>query len=495
MFTTIHISANCIRLTTVNRNTIHKWAVSQLESGLVRDGKIINVKKVADVIDKLFQSVSAPKRNVIITMSGLPYTYRTIDFPRMKPEQVEDVMNYNLQSEFTVPLESLYLSWAPINEKHDSVEYFVIGADRQFVNTIIDVANIIEINDWSLDVRPLALARAAGQTNTVIVSLDRADMEMVLVQDGKIMDMHSVQIDTDTDSYNRDNYFNVFAGELSKLISYHYSKQNSDFQINAMPIIVTGEVIADSLETVGSEELLEELRDLTGYPVEYLETTIQYPQNFVPADYVTNVGLALRKSKRKSKSKDDYNDINLDLLRGGYDRKPQSLSFRYIVLPALLVLTIGIAMTLVNANAHVKAEIIEMEDDLAIATHNLIVARGAETEAADIQNRIDAATASLHVLQSERNQLLRDKGMYTSNLAAVTSSLPEGTTFGNMMIGNKTIRISGLAADSNSVIEFVRALEKAGFTDLNIDQIGNPNDEGQYPYTILINRTNENPGE
>ena len=67
MFSTIHISSTSVRLMTVKGNTVHKWIVSPLEPGLVRDGKIIDVKKVADVIDSQFQSLSAPKNNVIIT--------------------------------------------------------------------------------------------------------------------------------------------------------------------------------------------------------------------------------------------------------------------------------------------------------------------------------------------------------------------------------------------------------------------------------------------
>jgi Tfp pilus assembly protein PilN len=490
MFSTIHISSTSVRLMTVKGNTVHRWTVSPLEPGLVRDGKIIDVKRVADVIDNLFRSVSAPKNNVIVTVSGLPYTYRTMEFPRMKPEQVEEAMNFNLPNDFNVPLENLYLSWAPINIKPDSVEYFIIAVDRQFVDTIIETLNIIGIADWSLDIRLLALARAAAQTDAVVVSLDHDYMEMVLVQGGKIKNMHSAHVDTDIDGSSRENYFNIFSREFSKLISYHHSQQNSDHQIGDMSIVLTGEVLADSLETIGAEELLKELRDATGYAVQLMETTVPYPQNFVPIAYGTNIGLALRKLKNKSGPNSAYYDIKLDLLQGKYDKKPQTLSIRYIILPALLVVTIGVAFAIISTDTQVKAGIADLEKELAYVNQNLEHIRSAEAEELEIKKKIDIVAASLQTSQSERSQLLGDKGQYASSLSRVTSSLPDQTDFQSISLENKMIRISGVANDPFNVIKYIRSLEKAGYARLNIEYIGNPNEENEeatYPFTIMIN--------
>jgi Tfp pilus assembly PilM family ATPase len=197
MFSTLHISTSSIKLVTVKGNAIYKWDTLSLEPGLVRDGRIVDPAKVGEAVDKLFHTISAPKNNVIVSVSGLPYTYRVMDFPKMKPEQVEAAMNNNLPSEFTVPLDSLYVSWAPVNIKRDIVEYFVIAVDRQFVDTIIETVKIAGVTDWSLDIRPLALARAAAPTDAIVVSLDNDYMDMVLVQGGKIKNMHSANVDID----------------------------------------------------------------------------------------------------------------------------------------------------------------------------------------------------------------------------------------------------------------------------------------------------------
>ena len=190
MFSTIHISSSSIKLMAIKRNAIFKWDVLPLEPGLVRDGRILDPPKVGEVIEDLFHSLSIPKNNVIIAVSGLPYTYRMMDFPKMKPQLVQEAMNNNLPNEFTVPIESLYISWAPVNIKQDSVEYFVIAVDRQFVDSIIETVKFAGITGWSLDIRPLALARAAAQTDAIVVSLDYDYMDMVLVQGGQVKDMH-----------------------------------------------------------------------------------------------------------------------------------------------------------------------------------------------------------------------------------------------------------------------------------------------------------------
>ncbi len=98
--------------------------------------------------------------------------------------------------------------------------------DRQFVDAIIETVKFAGITGWSLDIRPLALARAAAQADAIVVSLDYDYMDMVLVQGGQVKDMHSANVDMDVEGSNRGNYFNLFSSELAKLISYHSNTKN-----------------------------------------------------------------------------------------------------------------------------------------------------------------------------------------------------------------------------------------------------------------------------
>jgi hypothetical protein len=469
-------------------NAIFKWDVLPLEPGLVRDGRILDPPKVGEVIEDLFHSLSVPKNNVIVAVSGLPYTYRMMDFPKMKPQLLQEAMNNNLPNEFTVPIDSLYISWAPVNTKQDSVEYFVIAVDRQFVDTIIETVKFAGITGWSLDIRPLALARAAAQTDAIVVSLDYDYMDMVLVQGGQVKDMHSANVDMEVNSSNRRSYFNMFSSELSKLISYHSNTKNVESWNNNIPVILAGEALPVFQKTAGKEEILEELRNATGYSVQFLDTSVPYPEYFVEATYATNIGMALRRLKKKSKTNNEFHDIKLDMLLGRYDKKPQTLSLSYIMLPAVLVIIVGTFMAVTSAKNQTNTEIAALQDRLTSANQGLATALSAQAAETKIQDRINAVTASLQISRSEYNKLLGSRGKNAPNLSRVTSALPSDADFRTITVDNDQIRISGDVVDPFEVVTYVRSLENAGYKKLNIQDIGGPvQDTGLYPFTVVIN--------
>jgi Tfp pilus assembly PilM family ATPase len=489
MFSTVYISSSSIKLMTVDRNEVSKWAVRLLEPGLVRDGKILDPLKVGGVIDNLFQSVAASKNNVTLTISGLPYTYRSMDFPKMKPDQIRDAMNYNAPAEFTVPAESLYMSWAPVNIKRETVEYFVIGVNRQFIEAIIETVNFAGITNWSLDIKPLALARAAAQSEAIIVSLDYDYMDMVMVRDGKIREIHSANVDMDANDFNRGEYIGLFAAELQKLISYHFNNDKNDTQNNAMPIVFTGETLGSFLENTDSQTLLQELNTATGYPVEFLKTSLPGPTDFVAEPYAVNIGLALRRFKNKAKEAGGFHDINLDLMLGEFEKKPQTLSLGYIIIPAVLVMIVGIITAITGANNQIKADVTGLQLQLDKANQSLIAMRSAQAKATDLQKQLDAAAAQLQAAKAEHQALLGNKGSNTPDMTLVIESFPPKSDFRTVSIDENQIRVTGIVSNPFDVITYFRSLENSGFNGVNIYYIGDQDTEGNYPFTILINQT------
>jgi len=485
-FSTIHISSTSIKLMTIKGNSVFKWDVLPLEPGLVRDGRIVDPPRVGEVIDNLFRSASVPKNNVIITVSGLPYTYRLMDFPKMNPKLIQEAINNNLSSEFTVPVENLYVSWAPINTKQDSIEYFVIGVDRQFVDSIIETVKFARITNWSLDIQPLALARAAAQTDAIIVSLEHDYVDMVLVQGGQVKDMHSANVDMDVDGSNRGKYLDMFSSELAKLISYHSNTKNVAALSNDITVILTGEALTVFQKTAAKENILEALRNVTGYPVQFLETGVSYPEYFIEANYATNIGLALRRLKNKSKTKTEFHDIKLDILLGKFDKKPQTLSISYIILPAALVIIVVVVMAITSGQHQNKTDITKLQNELSLAQQNLVSLRSEQLQEQKIQDQINTVTADIQASQSEYNQLLGERGKDSPNLARVTSALPSGADFRLIAIDNSQITISGVVTDPFDVITYTGSLTESGYKILNIQYIGEVEDKITYPFIVVI---------
>ena len=254
-----------------------------------------------------------------------------------------------------------------------------------------------------------------------------------------------------------------------------------------MPVILAGEALAVFLNTATKEEILEELRNATGYPVQFLETWVPYPKNFVEATYATDIGLALRRLKKKSRANNEFHDIKLDMLLGKYNKKPQTLSFSYIMLPAILVIIVVAVVAITGAKNQINEELAGMQDELIGVNQNLLLARSAQAEERKIQDRINTITTNLQTSRSEYSKLLGNKGKYTPALSRVTSALPGGADFRTITVDNDQIRVSGVAIDPFEVVTYIRSLENAGYNALNIQYIGDPEKETDYPFTVVIN--------
>ena len=467
-------------------NSVYKWNTLPLEPGLVRDGRILDPPRVGEVIDSLFRSVSVPRNNVVITVSGLPYTYRVMDFPKMKPNLVQEAMNNNLSSEFTVPVENLDISWAPVNTKQESVEYFVIAVDRQFVNAIVETVKFARITYWSLDTRPLALARAAAQTNAIIVSLDYDYVDMVLVQNGQIKDMHSANVDMVLDASSRKNYLNLFSSEFSKLVSYHSNTKNAESISNNIPVIITGETLAVLQKTADNKGILEELRNTIGYPVQFVETSVPFPKKFIEADYATNLGLGLRRLKNNTKIKSEFRDIKLDMLQGKYDKKPQTLNISYIILPAIVVVAVVVTLAVMSGRNQNNTDITRLQEKLSLVNQNLKTARAEQAEEQKTRDRITTLTTDIQTAREEYLRLLGNKGNNAPDLSRVTAALPQGADFRTITMDSDQIGISGVVKDPASVVSYIRSLEESGYASLNIQYIGDLVNDTEHAFQVVV---------
>jgi hypothetical protein len=262
-----------------------------------------------------------------------------------------------------------------------------------------------------------------------------------------------------------------------------------------MPVILAGEVLATFEKMTNKEAVLEELRNATGYPVQILETGLLYPENFVEATYATNTGLALRKLKKKSRTNNEFHDIKLDMLLGKYNKKTQTLSLSYIIIPAILVIIVGSFIAVTSAKNQVNGELTGLQDTLTSANRTLMLARSSQAAERKIQEKIDAITVDLQTSRSEYRQLLGNKGKNTPALSRVTGALPGGADFRTITIDSDQIRISGIVNDPYEVITYVRSLENAGYNTLNIQYIGDLEQDTKYPFRVLIKQPDSLSGQ
>ena len=80
---TLYIDDTSLRLLVARGDRVKKWATLPLESGLVRDGVVVDEAKVAAKIKELFKSQKVSPKNVVTGMSGLNSLSQLITLPHL----------------------------------------------------------------------------------------------------------------------------------------------------------------------------------------------------------------------------------------------------------------------------------------------------------------------------------------------------------------------------------------------------------------------------
>jgi len=465
MYVTLNIGATSIRLLFVKGRQVKKWGSMPLAPGLVRDGLILQPKAVGATIDALFKSTKAPKEWVITSLTGLSFTYRTLSLPRMKPALLEEAIQRGARKEIPLPLEQLYLSWQAIGDKHNELDFFVLGVPRNLVDAVIQTLAEAAIKPCAMDLKPLALARAANRGDALIVSLEPDCFDIVVVANGIPTIMHTITPRGEGSS-PEDNIRRL-TDELSKTVKFYDSSHPESPLSRTTPLLLTGELSADA--TTGKL-----VQAGTEYPVESLTPPLEFPSDLPVALYAANMGLALKKVPRKMVSKGDaarFYDINLDILPRKRRARARPVPVRYI-LPLALIVIIGLLFPVYQVKSQADAETMRLQTELSGVRQELHQTRLAASEANQSEDAINEIVAEADALEQEHRAILGRGGDFSKDFYFVANALPSEAYFTTIEIDADQITVEGKANSNLTVISYAMALEaEGGFSEVNTAKI------------------------
>ena len=144
------------------------------------------------------------------------------------------------------------------------------------------------------DLKPLALVRAVGREQGIILDLEHDNIDLILVE-------HGVPVIVRTLSESTDVPHEVLASQLANYVSetlaYYDSTQEGDTKdVQNSPVVLTGELATNP-------GLVEAIRHASYLQVDQFQSPIECPPEFPAASYAAALGLAL-KSGRSAKDKE-----------------------------------------------------------------------------------------------------------------------------------------------------------------------------------------------
>lgn len=491
-YATLHISSSAVRLLSVRGTHVELWDSVALDEGLVKDGLIIDPKAVGAAINALFRLTKVPKTKVIVAVTGLPFTYRILEMPVVGPDMMEEAVTSAASAEMPLPVDQTHLSWAETETNGERSKLFVLGMYHNLVDAVTATLREAGVKQWVMDLKPLALARAAGRRNAIIASVEPDFLDIVLVVDGAVSLINSLSPQWDDRSPEKNITYLV--EEISKAIRYYQSTNPERPFDSESPILLTGEL-------AGAEEVSGLVQAEVPYPVETLVCDINRGLGLPWSLYSVNVGLALKRTSLQTATTEEtthFRDIDVDVFRGRYDEQPQTLSLAYAAVPAVLALTAGLLMPWSSAKTEVSAETILLQSELNAVQQELVQARqsidSATEELAQTESRLGEVINELLELREEHRSITGGRTSTAETLSALERALPPTGTLDKVAVEGTDIQIWGEIETALAVLDFVAALEEEGFVNVRISELsegGNEDEEEDSPVGFKIDITTQ----
>ncbi len=463
----LNISNSGIQVLSVKGRQVKRWGNIALASGLVRDGLILQPQAVGEAIDTLFKSSKVPRKNVIISLAGMSFTYRFLSLPRMKSALFEEAILRAARKEISLPLDELYLSWQPLPGKGDEQVFFILGVSQNLVDTALQTLDVARVEPYLMDLRPLALARAANRGDAIVVNLEPDCFDIVFIASGVPVVIHTIS--PRGEGATLEDNIRRLADELSKMAAFYQSSHPESRLSASIPLLLTGELAA---EAPASGLLQAEVE----YTVEPLIPPVESPSELPIAAYAASVGLALKNTPRKAAATGDetrFYDININILSGKHrTRKARPLPAKYLVPGILLTMAVILLFPLYQSRSQLSADNTGLRSELNIVSRQLNLASLIAVETAVTEETISEILASIKAANLANDSILGNRGNYTKNLKLVIEDLPPGTYFTSIEIDDQAITVRGETDNVFTVIDYATALEtKKTFPQIRIVQL------------------------
>jgi Tfp pilus assembly PilM family ATPase/Tfp pilus assembly protein PilN len=459
---TLNISSRDIRVVASSGSTITKWETVPLLAGMVKNGQILQPSAVAEVINATFEKLHLPRKQVIISLSGMSFTYRVLTLPSLKSSLLREAIQRATQREINVPLDELYIDWQIITDNAKEIKVFVLAVSRSIIDTLVQTLSQAKVKLSAIDIKSLALARAINDANALIVDFEPDWFDIIIISEGIPATLHTTACKSEIASV--EDKVQQLVDELNRTLDFYNITHKKNPILPETPVILTGALAADP---AARELLLQKI----GHPVQAIVPQVKAPANFPASPYAVNLGLAWKPARHGTyaqKRSSNYVDVNLDPLVGKKRETAPTISLRKLLMPAVILIVCLLLIPGYMLKNSATAETNHLQTELTRVSRFLFIQRLALDDANITTSTISNLTAEIKNIQHEQD-LLSGRGPLSAILNLITNTLPQGAEYTAITVKTAQVRIDGRAGSRSDVINYARNLEKQGhFTGVRL---------------------------
>lgn len=280
----LNIEATEARLMVVRGKSIERWNSIDLPAGVIRNGQIIQLDVAGRVLDKLFTSLRAPRRGIVVGLSGQRSLVRILNLPTVEPELLDETVRREARRELPLPLDELYLSWQIIgNHTAPHLQVFVLGVPRETLDACMAGLRIAGLQPRAMDLKPLALARAVNLPDVLIADLEATTQDVILVRSGTPLIVRSIA--APPPARTLEDQAAALAVEIQRTLDFYASSAGGRAPWSPV-VCLTGKL--------GDHEAVRQQLEAR-WPLVQPSPTLPLPPDFPLQSFLTNIGLAQKR--------------------------------------------------------------------------------------------------------------------------------------------------------------------------------------------------------
>ena len=478
----LYVDDTSLRLLVVQGDRVKKCAILPLESGLVKDGVVVDETKVAAVIKGFFKAQKVKPGKVIAGLSGLHCLSQLITLPRLPEAMLPEAVEREAERVLPVPLDELYISWQIIPASGEEMLIFLVALPRKAADALIKTLHQAGVKPYLMDLAPLALARVVDKDTAIVVNARSSEFDIVIIVEGVPQLIRSLSFHGEAES--PEERLSIIRGELERTIKFYNSSHPEEPFEPSLPIFVSGEM----MET---PEVCQSLTDELKYSVLPLSLPLKCPENIAVSEYMVNIGLVFKEISFKKWTSPLVVDLNV--LPEVY--RPKAVTLGRILAPVGMTLGVGIIVFLwmlvqgaiadtdnLQYEVDVSNRLLEIRIEKWQAQSDAVVAL--ETQVEELRATSDALDAVLDGFSSQQATV---NGDLTETISTI--NLPTNVDLGSIRHASDVLAINGISTTETEVLEYAKALKDTGrFSEVIISGMERTEDGVSFILTLSARR-------
>ena len=466
---TLNIEDTCLRLVVVKGKEL-RLAISQpLEAGLINNGAVVDPQKLGQAIKDTLQKHEVKSTRPMVAISGINAFCRLVPQPPVPHSMLAEAARREAERVMPVALSELHLSHYVLDRSKVESVMCLVGLSRVAGESTAKALKMAGLTPRVVDIKPLALARAVNEPDGILIDVQEATFDIVLMVDGLPQIVRSLPFSRP--GLSLEEKATALAEESDRTVKF-YNSCNKDRPIKGgMPMFVSGEI-----DGQGENRLSQ----LLGYGFNPLP---QPPAPFDGIDtrrYLINVGLASKVMRWAHHDR----GINLNVLPEAYFSKGRRTEqvVALSLVPLAVAAIVGVNMLVSRARDETRT----FESRLA-KTEEVVQTRQAQlAQFLDLEKKASAVDSIAESWEKVLGGLNKDRINVNERLGqAVVLAGPSIRVSAVDYSVTGSLTIKGTAPAKAEVLSYAQRLrDSGGFAETLVRSVDARPDQGTVEFDL-----------